>query len=159
MQKFKIIRNPRQLDISYYVWSLVLLRSYHARITYKLANQSEDHLTETEDDFVFIYCVKQPWVASSILVAPSAKIDDGTMWLLMIRRRLVNRFKLFKIMLGFDNGQYLNVEGVELLPVTYFKLETLSEKSYITVDGEVLEDKVDSIEANIVPKSLSILTK
>jgi len=145
----------------YSLWLLILLRSYRARITYKLANQSEaDHLTETEDDFVFIYCVKHPWVASSICVAPSAKIDDGTMWLLLIRRRLVNRFKVFKIMLGFDNpGQYLNVEGVELLPVTYFKLETLSEKSYITVDGEVLEGGVNSIEANVVPKSLSILTK
>ena len=56
----------------YSLWLLLLLRSYHARITYKLANQSE--LTETEDDFVFIYCIKQPWVASSIFVAPSAKI-------------------------------------------------------------------------------------
>ena len=34
--------------------------------------------------------------------------DDGTMWLLLIRRRLVNRFKIFKIMLGFENAQYLN---------------------------------------------------
>ena len=141
------------------MWLLILLRSYHARFTYKLANQSEDNLTETEDDFVFIYCVKQPWVASTICVAPSAKIDDGIMWLLLIRRRLVNRFKVLKIMIGFENGQYQNVEGVELLPVTYFKLETMSERSYITVDGEVLDCKVNSIEANVVPKSLSILTK
>lgn len=141
----------------YSLWLLLLLRSYHARITYKLANQSE--LTETEDDFVFIYCIKQPWVASSIFVAPSAKIDDGTMWLLLIRRRLVNRFKIFKIMLGFENAQYLNVEGVELLPVTYFKLETLSHRSYITVDGELLDNEVKTVEAKIVPKSLSILTK
>ena len=81
------------------------------------------------------------------------------MWLLLIRRRMVNRFKVFKIMLGFDNAQYLNVDGVELLPVTYFKLETLSQRSYITVDGEVLDGEVSTIEANVVPKSLSILTK
>ena len=56
----------------YSLWLLMLLRSYHARITYKLVNQSE--LTETEDEFVFIFCVKQPWVASSIFIAPSAKI-------------------------------------------------------------------------------------
>jgi len=141
----------------YSLWLLLLLRSYHARITYKLANESE--LTETEDDFVFVYCVKQPWVASSIFVAPSAKIDDGTMWLLLIRRKMVNRFKIFKIMLGFENAQYLNVEGVELYQVTYFKLETSSQRSYITVDGEVLDSEVSSIEANVVPKSLSILTK
>ena len=85
--------------------------------------------------------------------------DDGTMWLLLIRRRLVNRFKIFKIMLGFENAQYLNVEGVELLPVTYFKLETLSHRSYITVDGELLDNEVKTVEAKIVPKSLSILTK
>ena len=85
--------------------------------------------------------------------------DDGTMWLLLIRRRLVNRFKIFKIMLGFENAQYLNVEGVELLPVTYFKLETLSHRSYITVDGELLDSEVKTVEAKIVPKSLSILTK
>ena len=87
------------------------------------------------------------------------KSDDGTMWLLLIRRRLVNRFKMFKIMLGFENAQYLNVEGVELLPVTYFKLETLSHRSYITVDGELLDSEVKTVEAKIVPKSLSILTK
>ena len=62
----------------YSLWLLLLLRSYHARITYKLANQSE--LTETEDDFVFIYCIKQPWVASSIFVAPSAKIG---IWIIL----------------------------------------------------------------------------
>ena len=72
---------------------------------------------------------------------------------------MVNRFKLFKIMLGFENAQYLNVEGVELLPVTYFKLETQSYRSYITVDGEVLDSEVKTIEAKIIPKSLSILTK
>ena len=81
------------------------------------------------------------------------------MWLLLIRRRMVNRFKLFKIMLGFENAQYLNVEGVELIPVTYFKLETQSYRSYITVDGEVLDSEVKTIEAKIIPKSLSILTK
>ena len=85
--------------------------------------------------------------------------DDGTMWLLLIRRRLVNRYKILKIMLGFENAQYLNIEGVELLPVTYFKLETLSYRSYITVDGELLDDEVKTVEAKIVPKSLSILMK
>ena len=85
--------------------------------------------------------------------------DDGTMWLLLIRRRLVNRYKILKIMLGFENAQYLNIEGVELLPVTYFKLETLSHRSYITVDGELLDGEVKTVEAKIVPKSLSILTK
>ena len=85
--------------------------------------------------------------------------DDGTMWLLLIRRRLVNRYKILKIMLGFENAQYLNIEGVELLPITYFKLETLSHRSYITVDGELLDSEVKTIEAKIGPKSLSILTK
>ena len=85
--------------------------------------------------------------------------DDGTMWLLLIRRRLVNRYKILKIMLGFENAQYLNIEGVELLPVTYFKLETLSHRSYITVDGELLDGEVKTVEAKIVPKSLSILMK
>ena len=85
--------------------------------------------------------------------------DDGTMWLLLIRRRLVNRYKILKIMLGFENAQYLNIEGVELLPITYFKLETLSHRSYITVDGELLDSEAKTVEAKIVPKSLSILMK
>ena len=64
----------------YSCWLLLLLRSYRARITYKLANQSE--LTESEDDFVFIYCIKQPWVASSIFIAPSAKIG---IWIILTK--------------------------------------------------------------------------
>ena len=81
------------------------------------------------------------------------------MWLLLVRRKMVNRFKLLKIMLGFETAQYLNEDGVELYQVTYFKLETSSQKSYITVDGEVLEGEVSTIEANVVPQSLSILNK
>ena len=38
--------------------------------------------------------------------------------------------------------------------LTYFKLESLSHRSYITVDGELLDNEV-----KIVPNSLSILTK
>ena len=77
----------------------------------------------------------------------------------MKKHYMQSRYKLLKIMLGFENAQYLNIDGVELYQVTYFKMETSSQKSYITVDGEVLDSEVSSIEANIVPKSLSILTK
>ena len=77
----------------------------------------------------------------------------------LIRRRLMDGFKILKIMLGFENAQYLNIEGVEMLPVTYFKLETFSYRSYITVDGELVDSEVKTVEAKVVPKSLSILTK
>lgn len=108
----------------YSIKLLLELRSYRAKVTYKVFGQSE--VTETEDDFVIVYSVKQPWATNSFFMAPSAQLDDGKMWLLLVRRKRVNRLSFLKIMLGFNSGNHVNLDGVEMIPVTYFKLEPLS---------------------------------
>ena len=139
----------------YSILLLLELRSYRAQITYK-PKDSEDFVTEV-DDFVIVYCVKQPWVSSTIIVAPEATLDDGLLWLHLIRRKNTNRLKMLRIMLGYSTGAHLDIDGVELIPVTYFKMVPISQGSYLTVDGEVVKN--GSIEAEILPKAINIFSK
>ena len=106
---------------------------------------------------MIMYCVKQPYVTSDFFIAPEAKLDDGYFWLLLLRRRNVDRLKLLKIMLGFSSGNYLNIEGIEMIRTNYFKFEPLSEASYLTIDGEVID--LTTVEAEIVPKAIDIFCK
>ena len=148
----------------YSIRLLMELRSYRARISYRKIGD-ESTLIQSEDDFVVVYCVKQPWVSSSLMIAPQAKLDDGKMWLILVRRNQIDRYRMLKIMLGFKSGDHLNVEGCEMIPVSYFKLETLSHKqSYITVDGEIMEPVEKNllnrtVEVDVVPKYTNVFTK
>ena len=55
----------------YSVKLLLELRSYHARVSYILPNQ--ENWISVEDNFVMVYCVSQPWVTSSFLIAPQSR--------------------------------------------------------------------------------------
>lgn len=46
-------------------------------------------------------------------------------------------------------------QGVELFPVTAFRLEPLCSKSYITIDGEVV--KHETIQTEIMPSLVNVL--
>ena len=139
------------------IWSIKLLlelRSYRARVSYLLPNQEE--WTSVEDDFVIIYSVTQPWVAKDFFIAPKSKLDDGLMWLMLVKRSKLNRWRLLKIMMGFSEAKHLDFDFVDFFPVKSFKLEPLSKGSYITVDGEVIDHS--NIKAEIAPKAIQILS-
>ena len=139
----------------YSIKILLELRSYPAIISYLDSKTSQ--LTTIQDDFVIVYCIKQPYVTSDFYIAPQAQLDDGYLWLLLLRRKNVNRFKLLKIMLGFHTGHHLDIEGVEMIRTKYFKFEPLCQRSYLTVDGELID--LCTVEAEIVPKAIDVFCK
>ena len=136
----------------YSVKILLELRSYPAKISYLDSKTSQ--ITTIQDDFVIVYCIKQPYVTSDFYIAPQAQLDDGYLWLLLLRRKNVNRFKLLKIMLGFHTGHHLDIEGVEMIRTKYFKFEPLCQRSYLTVDGELID--LCTVEAEVVPKAIDV---
>ena len=93
----------------------------------------------------------------SLFIAPKSKLDDGLLWLLLVRRNAINRWKMLKLMLGFYNAAHVGFDFVEFFPVKSFKLEPLSQGSYLTVDGELIEHS--NIRAEVVSKAIKILTK
>ena len=93
----------------------------------------------------------------SLIIAPKSKLDDGLLWLLLVRRSALNRWKMVKLMWGFHNAAHVDFDFVEFLPVKSFKLEPLSQGSYLTVDGELIEHS--NIRAEVVSKAIKILTK
>ena len=98
-----------------------------------------------------------PTMFFSLFIAPKSKLDDGLLWLLLVRRNAINRWKMLKLMLGFYNAAHVDFDFVEFFPVKSFKLEPLSQGSYLTVDGELIEHS--NIRAEVVSKAIKILTK
>ena len=110
-------------------------------------NEPKFHLPKLNSIFLFF----------SLIIAPESKLDDGLLWLLLVRRSALNRWKMVKLMMGFHNAAHVDFDFVEFFPVKSFKLEPLSQGSYLTVDGELIEHS--NIRAEVVPKAIKILTK
>ena len=130
------------------------MKSYRGEVSYQ--QPADDQWVSLVDDFVIVYCVSQPWVTSSIFVAPNSNLADGLMYLLMVKKSALNRFQFLQLMLGFESAAHADFDFVDFFPVKGFRLKPISKGSYITVDGEVIEHA--SIQAEILPKAVQILT-
>ena len=65
----------------------------------------------------------------------------------------VNRIELAKIMLGLEDGSFIEHEKVHYIKTKYFRLEVMD--GMIVVDGEKTHFK--NIECNIQPKNVSLI--
>lgn len=103
--------------------------------------------------FVMIHASYQSHMSEDSLFAPDAKLNDGTIWLLIVRAG-ASRSQLLHFLLGLSTGAHASCQSeqspVELIPVNAFRIEPdMTEKGYITVDGEHVE--YGPIQAEIFP--------
>ncbi len=135
---------------------LAELKTYRGRLSYKTPNSKGKWITE-EDEYVCVYAVTQPWVASDFFLAPDSKLADGLIYLTVIRKN-ITRSNMLKVQLGLGEAKHTTMkECVDYFPVTAFKLEPLEEGSYITVDGEVIDYGL--VEAEVLPSSLNVMAR
>lgn len=92
---------------------------------------------------LFIFC----W---SNLITP-------TFCLLLVESGELNRRQVLQFLLKLDTGDHVNLPFVNLVPVHAFRLEPLSSKSRVTVDGELIE--TIALEAEIMPCAARMLCK
>jgi sphingosine kinase len=141
------------------VYALILmslLRTYRGRFSYLLHpdfNQTKNNLSSTdwqvmEDDFIFLWAMNTPWAAHDMNVTPYASINDGAIDILVMRRG-TSRWELLQALLRCGKGKHLDLPHMEYYKVSAFKLEPLTDKGILVVDGEPIE--YSAIEMKVLP--------
>jgi len=140
----------------YALMLLSLLRTYRGRFSYLLHpdfNQFQEDSDPTawqvmEDDFIFLWAMNTPWAAHDMNVTPHAKLNDGAIDVLVMRQG-TSRWELLQALMRCGKGQHLDLPHMEYYKVSAFKLEPLTHKGILVVDGEPVE--YTAIKMKVVP--------
>uniref|UniRef100_G3Q6H6 sphingosine kinase n=1 Tax=Gasterosteus aculeatus TaxID=69293 RepID=G3Q6H6_GASAC len=99
-----------------------------------------DWVVVQEEDFVLMLAMYQSHLAEDLLAAPDATPDDGVIHLFYVRAG-ISRAALLKLFLAMEKGAHVgaNCRHMVHAKVRALRLEPLSPKGVITVDGEVVE--------------------
>lgn len=110
----------------------------------------DDWISET-GEFVMVHAAYQTHIASDCLFAPMSQLNDGIIWLLVIRAG-ASRPELFKFLIGMSSGTHIPTtqnQHIEMIPVTAFRIEPTGTQGHFTVDGERID--YGSIQCEIFP--------
>jgi len=101
-----------------------------------IAHQGEWHVIE--DEFIFIWGMNTAWAAHDMNVTPYAQLNDGAMDILIMRKE-TSRFEILQALLLCGKGKHLDLPHLEYYKVKAFRLEPLTEKGILVVDGEQVD--------------------
>ncbi|XP_055855758.1 sphingosine kinase 2 [Episyrphus balteatus] len=116
-----------------------------------------DTWTTEEGEYVMVHAAYQSHLGTDIFFAPSAKLSDGTIWLVVIRSG-VSRSQLLNFLLNLSSGTHLpskSNEFIKIIPVSAFRIEPTGTEGIITVDGERVEYGV--IQGEIFPNIVNVM--
>ena len=101
-----------------------------------------------EDEFVFLWGMNTAWAAHDMNVTPYAELNDGAMDILVMRKG-TSRLEILKALLRCGKGQHLDLPHMEYYKVRAFRLEPLTDKGILVVDGEPVD--YSPIEMKVIP--------
>ncbi|KAL7733812.1 hypothetical protein ACLKA6_011535 [Drosophila palustris] len=104
-----------------------------------------------EGEFVMMHAIYQSHLGIDCHFAPKAQLNDGTIYLILIRGG-ISRPHLLSFLYNMSTGTHLpekNNAYVKVLPVRAFRLEPHDNHGIITVDGERIE--FGPLQAEILP--------
>ena len=142
----------------YALFLICLLRTYKGKFSFiphpdcqaisssKIQKQGE--WCVIEDEFIFLWAMNTPWAASDMNVTPYARLDDGAIDVLVMRKG-TSRWELLKALLRCGKGEHLDLPHMEYYKVRSFRLEPLTKKGLLVVDGELVD--YSPIEMEIIP--------
>ncbi len=154
-EKLKFLGSLR-FDL-YALFSICLLRTYRGRFSFiphpdyqnlKRAVSQQGEWLVIEDDFIFLWAMNTPWAAHDMNVTPYARLNDGAIDVLVMRRG-TSRLELVKALWRCGKGEHLDLPHMEYYKVRSFRLEPLTPKGLLVVDGEPVD--YSPIEMQIVP--------
>ena len=135
---------------------ICLLRTYRGKFSFiphpdcqtlpEITRRGKWHIIE--DDFIFLWAMNTPWAAHDMNVTPHASLNDGAIDILIMRKG-TSRLELLKALLRCGKGKHLDLPHMEYYKVVSFRLEPLTPKGLLIVDGEVVD--YSPIQMQIVP--------
>ncbi|XP_055623152.1 sphingosine kinase 1-like [Toxorhynchites rutilus septentrionalis] len=108
-------------------------------------------------EFVMVHAAYQTHLSTDCFFAPLSKLNDGVIWLLVIKAG-VSRSQLLSFMLGLSSGTHMPTrenEFIQMIPVTAFRIEPSGTTGHMTVDGENVE--YGPIQAEIFPSLAKVM--
>ncbi|KAG8434043.1 hypothetical protein GDO86_012418 [Hymenochirus boettgeri] len=93
-----------------------------------------------EDNFVLVLAIYQTHLGADLFTAPFSSFDDGLIHLFFVKAG-ISRAALVRLFLAMEKGTHFETECPYLthVPVRAFRLEPLTRKGILTVDGERVE--------------------
>ena len=76
---------------------------------------------------------------------------------LILIRKGVSKSTLFKMFFESQKGNHVNYPGIEVIPVTAFRMVPSENSGFLTMDGESIP--VGPIQAQVLPSSLNLYVK
>ena len=135
-----------------------LLRTYKGRFSFiphpdfKL---NRDRLTSSrgkwqiiEDEFIFVWAMNTAWAAHDMNVTPYAQLNDGAMDVLIMRKG-TPRLEILQALISCGKGEHLNLPHLEYYKVRAFRLEPLTNRGILVVDGEPVD--YSPIDLKVIP--------
>lgn len=108
-------------------------------------------------EFIMVHAAYQTHIASDCQFAPMSQLNDGIIWMLVIRAG-ATRQEIFKFLMGMSSGTHIPTapnQYIEMIPVTAFRIEPSGSQGHFTVDGERIE--YGPIQAEIFPGISQVL--
>lgn len=145
-EKFKFLGSLR-FDL-YALFLICLLPTYKGKFSFiphpdcknlerkGISRQGEWRIIE--DDFIFLWAMNTPWAAHDMNVTPHAKLDDGAIDVLVMRKG-TSRLEILQALLRCGRGQHLDLPHMEYYKVRSFKLEPQTKQGLLVIDGELVD--------------------
>ncbi|MEL6494877.1 MAG: diacylglycerol kinase family protein [Cyanobacteria bacterium J06623_7] len=131
-----------------------LLRDYRGRFTYLPHPDCQHFQADKADwqtieaDFIFLWGMNTPWAAHDMNVTPKARLNDGAIDVLVMRRG-TSRLELLQALIKCGKGQHLDLPHMEYYKVRAFKLKPLTDRGILVVDGEPVD--YSPVEMEVMP--------
>jgi sphingosine kinase len=148
------------LRFDFYALILIcLMRTYKGRLAFiphpdcqlsqqsKISQQGEWYIIE--DEFIFLWAINTPWAAHDMKPAPYAQLNDGAIDVLIMRKG-TSRLELLQALLRVGKGQHLSLPHIEYYKVRSLRLEPLTKKGILVVDGESID--YSPLEMTAIPR-------
>ncbi|MBN3281024.1 SPHK2 kinase, partial [Polyodon spathula] len=103
-----------------------------------------------EGDFVLVLALYQSHLGADLFAAPQARFDDGAIHLSFVRAG-ISRGVLLRLFLAMERGTHQEIESpfISHIQTRAFRLEPLSHRGTLTVDGELVP--YGSLQAQVHP--------
>ena len=112
--------------------------------------------TVIDGDFVMVYTAHTSHMSSDCFLAPSARLDDGVIWLLYLTGNL-SKSQVLSFLISLESGKHVDLPYVNMLPVRAFRLEPLDDMGVLTIDGERI--KTGPVQARVLPSVANVMSR